>query len=209
MGFKHLSVLVLLFVLLNPTECWFVKKALKKLGRNIRKGVRKLGKVARRVGGAIKKLGCKALFGLVCPAAVNAAGAALGAGSGGAGSLIVGAAVVVGKNACRVRKRKCKRSVEDGVEFLAFSDDFRDYDMNDDKRIEYEEFVFTIMRTVDLADPMELREPFNLADFNHDGELNTDEFNGAPLLFAHAYYHQFIKDEAPDNSTSLEVSTAA
>ncbi|XP_052783500.1 uncharacterized protein LOC128219644 [Mya arenaria] len=231
MGFKHLSVLVLLFVLLNPTECWFVKKALKKLGRHIMKSIVPAPKpipwnnpriypnerypglpglvINNDHNDAINKLGCKLLFGIACPAAIGAVETALSAASTGTASIIVGAAAGIGQNACRVRKRRCKRSVRNGVELLAFSDDFRDYDMNGDKRIEYEEFVFTVMRTVELAEPLELREPFNFADFNLDGELNTDEFNGAPFLFAHAYYHQFIKDEAPANATSLEVNTAA
>ncbi|WAR08512.1 hypothetical protein MAR_018470 [Mya arenaria] len=182
MGFKYLLVLVLLFVLLNPTECWSLRKKLRKLKKSIKKSVNKVGSgiknAVKKVGGAIKKAGCKVLFGVVCPAGVGAAGTALGAGSGGTAGLVVGAAVVLGVKACHV---------ENGVALLAFSDEYRDYDMNDDKRIEYEEFVFTVMRTVGLSEPMELREPFNFADVNGDGELNRKEFNGAPFLFARKY----------------------
>ncbi|WAR08511.1 hypothetical protein MAR_018469 [Mya arenaria] len=198
MGFKYLIVLVVLFVLLNPTECWLVKKLIKKIGKGIKKVVKK-----------IKKVGCKVLFGVACPAVVGAAGTALGAGSGGIAGLVAGAAVIAGASACYVRQTKCKRSVENGMALLPFSDDFRDYDMNDDKRIEYEEFVYTVMRSVGLSEPMELREPFNIADFNGDGELNSKEFEGAPFLFAHANFHQFMKKEVPETSPSFEVSTAA
>lgn len=49
---------------------------------------------------------------------------------------------------------------------LAFSDNFRDFDTNEDKLISYEEFVFSVMRSVDMADAEELQEPFIFADVN-------------------------------------------
>jgi hypothetical protein len=52
---------------------------------------------------------------------------------------------------------------------LPFSDEISDYDMNGDKLVTYEEFVFAVLRSVDLADPKELRVPFVFADF--DGNI--------------------------------------
>ena len=48
----------------------------------------------------------------------------------------------------------------------SFSDEFTDYDLNDDKEIEYEEFVFAVMSVFPLAEPEELRLPFLWADAN-------------------------------------------
>lgn len=42
---------------------------------------------------------------------MGALGTALAAGSSGVGGAVVAAGVVVGTNACHVRKEKCKRSV--------------------------------------------------------------------------------------------------
>lgn len=47
---------------------------------------------------------------------------------------------------------------------LPFSDEMSDYDTNGDKLISYEEFVFAVMRSVNMADPKELREPFEFSD---------------------------------------------
>lgn len=49
---------------------------------------------------------------------------------------------------------------------LAFSDNFQEYDTNGDNLISYEEFVFSIMSSVNMADATELQEPFILADAN-------------------------------------------
>ena len=54
-----------------------------------------------------------------------------------------------------------------------FSDDFTDYDMNGDKEIEYEEFVFAVMKTFPMAEPEELREPFIWADANGNFLFHT------------------------------------
>ncbi|WAR08493.1 hypothetical protein MAR_018451 [Mya arenaria] len=206
MGFKYLLVLVLLFALLNPTEAWSLRKKLRKIGNKIKEAVKNVGSgvknIVKNVGGVIKDIKCKILYRLVCPRVPPLpwpTRMVLGAGAGATGALVAGPKVVP-PFGCRV---------ENGVAVLAFSDDFSDYDMNGDKRIEYEEFVFTVMKSVGLADPLELREPFKFADMNLDGELNMQEFNGAPFLFAHANSHQHKKEDTPETTPSLEVSTAA
>ncbi|WAR08492.1 hypothetical protein MAR_018450 [Mya arenaria] len=187
MGFNYLMVLVLLFALLNPMECLSIRKEVRTLGKSIKNAVKK-------VGIAIKEdVKCLVLYRVVCPQFHGPTKTAIDAGAGGNGSLAVGANVLV----------------ENDMAVLAFSDDLSDYDMNGNKRIEYEEFVSTVMRSVGLADPLELRGPFNFADLNRDGELNIKEFNGAPFLFAHANSHQFIKDDSVETTHPLEVSIAA
>ncbi|XP_052811455.1 uncharacterized protein LOC128239054 [Mya arenaria] len=203
MGFNYLMVLVLLFALLNPMECLSIRKEVRTLGKSIKNAVKK-------VGIAIKEdVKCLVLYRVVCPQFHGPTKTAIDAGAGGNGSLAVGANVLVGAYPCRVQRTNCKRSVENDMAVLAFSDDLSDYDMNGNKRIEYEEFVSTVMRSVGLADPLELRGPFNFADLNRDGELNIKEFNGAPFLFAHANSHQFIKDDSVETTHPLEVSIAA
>ncbi|WAR28189.1 hypothetical protein MAR_013893 [Mya arenaria] len=82
-----------------------------------------------------------------------------------------------------VKKIGCK--VDMSVNIEPFSDDMSDYDVNGDKRVNYEEFVSAVTNTVNLAEPAELRRPFTFADVNGDGELDTQEFIAAPFLFAH------------------------
>ena len=59
---------------------------------------------------------------------------------------------------------------------VPFSDEFSDYDTNDDKQISYEEFVFVVIKTVTLADPSQLREPFFIADDNGEQFLSNNIF---------------------------------
>ncbi|XP_060565559.1 uncharacterized protein LOC132724645 isoform X1 [Ruditapes philippinarum] len=173
--FKYFLITIVILALLDPTDGGWFKKKLRKLRKSVKKVVK-----------GIKKVGCKVLFGIGCPAAVGTLGAALAAGSSGTGSAIVAVGVAAGTNACHVRKNKCKRSVDMTEIMLPFSDEISDYDMNEDKLVTYEEFVFAVLRSVDLADPKELRVPFVFADFDGNGVLDSDEFNGAPFLFAHA-----------------------
>lgn len=49
---------------------------------------------------------------------------------------------------------------------LAFSNNFTDFDTNGDNLISYEEFVFSVMGSVDMANAEELEEPFLAADSN-------------------------------------------
>ncbi|XP_052810312.1 uncharacterized protein LOC128238432 [Mya arenaria] len=179
MLFKYTLVLVVCVVLLDPSDAW---------GRKIKKGLKKAGKSIKKV---VKKHGCKALFSFACPAGVAAAGAAVAVGSGGTGAAGAAAGVVAGQAACSVGgKKTCKRSVDMNVNIVPFSDNIRDYDVNGDKLVDYEEFVFSIMTTINLAKPMELRKPFTFADVNGDGTLDTQEFNAAPFLFAHVEHSQ-------------------
>lgn len=60
----------------------------------------------------------------------------------------------------------CYFQVEMIEVILPFSDKYTDYDMNGDKLITYEEFVFAVLSTVNMADAEELREPFIFADFD-------------------------------------------
>lgn len=55
---------------------------------------------------------------------------------------------------------------------LPFSDEFSDFDENGDKLITYKEFVSAVLRSVNMADPEELQEPFVFADF--DGKYFVD-----------------------------------
>ncbi|XP_053396678.1 uncharacterized protein LOC123553279 [Mercenaria mercenaria] len=183
--FKYFLITIVIIALIDPTEGW-LRKQLRKLGRSIKKAVKN-----------VKKAGCRVLFGVGCPAAVGALGTALASGTSGIGSAIVAVGVSAGTNACHVRKERCKRSVEMTEILLPFSDEMSDYDMNGDKLITYKEFQLAVLRSVNLADPEELREPFAFADFDGDGILDSYEFNGAPFLFAHA------------SSVSRNVSTAA
>ncbi|KAL4232561.1 hypothetical protein ACF0H5_007252 [Mactra antiquata] len=143
---------------------------------------RRLRKIEKSVKKNVKKVGCKVVFGVVCPAAVTAAGTVIGAGTSGVGSVVVAAGVAAGNQACNVQKKKCKRSADEVL--LSFSDKMSDYDLNGDKLISYEEFLSAVLRTVPLADPNQLEEPFIFADFDDDGFMDTDEFNGAPFMFA-------------------------
>ncbi|XP_053398055.1 uncharacterized protein LOC123553278 [Mercenaria mercenaria] len=159
--------------LLDPTEGGWLKKKIKRLGRGIKKVVK-----------SVKKAGCKILFGVGCPVAVGTLGTTIAAGSSGVGTSLVAVGTAAGIDACHVRKNKCKRSVEMTEILLPFSDEMSDYDMDDDKVITYKEFEFAVSRSVNLADPEELHEPFAFADFDGDGVLDSDEFSGAPFLFA-------------------------
>ncbi|KAL4232560.1 hypothetical protein ACF0H5_007251 [Mactra antiquata] len=175
--FKYFAITVVILALVIPADAgWF------------RRAVRKVKKVVKKVGKAVKKVGCKILFGVACPAAVAGAGTVIGAGTSGMGSALVATGVALGTNACNVRKEKCKRkrSADEVDEvLLSFSDQMSDYDFNGDKLIAYEEFVWAVIRTVPLADPQQLEEPFMFADFDGNGVLDTDEFKGAPFMFAH------------------------
>ncbi|KAH3736730.1 uncharacterized protein LOC127851415 isoform X2 [Dreissena polymorpha] len=86
---------------------------------------------------------------------------------------------------------------------VPFSDEFSDYDTNGDKLIAYEEFVFVVIKTVTLADPSQLREPFTMADANGDGVLDMDEFQAAPFLFAHLIHHQHKKEHIITRETVI------
>ncbi|XP_053396798.1 EF-hand calcium-binding domain-containing protein 1-like [Mercenaria mercenaria] len=187
--FKYFLIAIVILALLDPTEGGWLRRKLKKLGRGIKK-------VAKKTVKAIKKVGCKILFGVGCPAAVGVVGTALTVGTTGVGSMIVGAGVIAGKHACHVRKSRCKRSVEMTEVLIPFSDEMSDYDMNGDKLVTYEEFVFAVLGSVNLADPEELIEPFLFADFDGNGVLDTDEFNGAPFLFAHEFTEDQIVSSA-------------
>ncbi|XP_052784966.1 uncharacterized protein LOC128220565 [Mya arenaria] len=150
MLFKCTLVLLVCILLIDPSDAW---------GRRLKK---KLKKIIKKVKEPVKKIGCKALFAVACPANT------------------------IAKVACTVGERKiCKRSVDMSVNIEPFSDDMSDYDVNGDKRVNYEEFVSAVTNTVNLAEPAELRRPFTFADVNGDGELDTQEFIAAPFLFAH------------------------
>lgn len=55
------------------------------------------------------------LFGIGCPAAVNATGEAISTNKSGAATMGVASDVIAGNNQCNVRKKKCKRSVSIGI----------------------------------------------------------------------------------------------
>ncbi|WAR28378.1 hypothetical protein MAR_014082 [Mya arenaria] len=78
---------------------------------------------------------------------------------------------IIKKVAEPVKKIGCK--VDMSVNIVPFSDDISDYDVNGDKRVNYEEFVFAVTRTVNLADPTELRRPFTFADVNDVEQSNA------------------------------------
>lgn len=187
--FRHLIIGALILYLVAPeVEGGWFKKLWKKVKKGVKKVGKGIGKAAKGIWRGVKKVGCKALFGIVCPAGVGTVGGIIGAGTSGVGAALVGAGVAAGVQACHVRKNRCKRSADDsmqGLQFYPFSDDFTDYDINDDKLIEYEELVFAVMREFPMAQPEELREPFIWADANGDDRLDMDEFMGAPFMFAH------------------------
>ena len=72
-----------------------------------------------------------------------------------------------------VRERMSTLQVNPLEIMVPFSDEFSDYDTNGDKLIAYEEFVFVVIKTVTLADPSQLREPFAMADANGELFLHT------------------------------------
>ena len=80
----------------------------------------------------------------------------------------------------------------DGMVMYPFSDEFSDYDLNQDKEIEYEEFAFAVMKQFPMGQPEEMRVPFFWADANGDERLDMDEFVGAPFMFARKYQIKFF-----------------
>ncbi|KAH3736733.1 uncharacterized protein LOC127851413 [Dreissena polymorpha] len=178
--------------LLSPMECSWLGD----IGRKIKSGLEKVGTEIKNAGqkviNYVESKVCEGVYGIVCPKAIKLLGKFLDTGSKDFNDAIIAAGVVAGTNACHVKKSKCKRSVDVETVTLAFSDDVNDYDINGDKLVVFEEFMYAVMRSVNLADPQELREPFDFADANRDGVLDTDEFNGAPFLFAHATRHEFV-----------------
>ncbi|XP_052783331.1 uncharacterized protein LOC128219552 [Mya arenaria] len=185
MLFKYTLILVICIILIDPSDAKKEKKKSKK------KEKRKTKTKEKRSVTDVEppKLGCKAQFSVVCPVDMTAADVAIAGGTARTGTVVAAfaaAGVAVRKNACKVEeKNTCKRIVNNNENLVPFSDDISDYDVNGDKRVNYEEFVFAVTRTVNLAEPTELRRPFTFADVNGDGELDTQEFIAAPFLFAH------------------------
>ena len=66
--------------------------------------------------------------------------------------------------------------LEDMVEY-ALPDEFDIYDMNRDGQIEYEEFVFTLMRLAPMQQPEEMRGPFLDTDLNSKQREPYDKVN--------------------------------
>ncbi|WAR28190.1 hypothetical protein MAR_013894 [Mya arenaria] len=192
MLFKYTLILVICIILIDPSDAKKEKKKSKK------KEKRKTKTKEKRSVTDVEppKLGCKAQFSVVCPVDMTAADVAIAGGTARTGTVVAAfaaAGVAVRKNACKVEeKNTCKLLLPPVFKAgnrwsgrVPFSDDISDYDVNGDKRVNYEEFVFAVTRTVNLAEPTELRRPFTFADVNGDGELDTQEFIAAPFLFAH------------------------
>ena len=89
-----------------------------------------------------------------------------------------------------------------------FSDDFSDYDLNQDKELEYEEFAFAVMKQFPMGQPEELRVPFFLADANGDERLDMDEFVGAPFMFARKYQIKFFYETFLATNTLFTLSSS-
>ena len=53
-----------------------------------------------------------------------------------------------------------------GIVYYPISDDWDEYDQNDDDEIDYEEFAFDFLARFSFARPNELRGVFNAADTN-------------------------------------------
>ncbi|KAH3736729.1 uncharacterized protein LOC127851407 [Dreissena polymorpha] len=178
-------VVLLAVLLVSPADSWRIR-------------VR-----GRKLQEAVKKVGCKLLYGVACPIAIQAVGSVIEANTGGIAAPVVEPLKEAGADKCAVKADDCKRSVSTSTIMVPFSDEFSDYDTNDDKQISYEEFVFVVIKTVTLADPSQLREPFFIADDNGDGVLDIDEFQGAPFLFAHIMHHQHQKEHIITRETVI------
>ena len=62
MGFKYTLVLLALFVVVNPIECWSLRRAVRRIGKGIKKTVKKVGNAVKNVGKAVKKVACKVRY---------------------------------------------------------------------------------------------------------------------------------------------------
>ncbi|XP_060600193.1 uncharacterized protein LOC132753714 [Ruditapes philippinarum] len=179
MAVKHLVIIIIVGVaLLEPVDGWFFAKDIQKLGDRIEK-------TATKAFNGIKRAGCRALYGIGCPFAVKVIGKALLSNDSSQEDRMIAFGVSLGKKACHVKKDKCKRSVDMTEILIPFSDEMSDFDINLDKIITNDEFRFAVLTSVNLVEPDELREPFIFADFDGNGVLDSDEFKGAPFLFAH------------------------
>ncbi|WAR28202.1 hypothetical protein MAR_013906 [Mya arenaria] len=169
MLFKYTLILVICIILIDPSDAKKEKKKSKKKEKTKTKTKEK-----RSVTDVEPpKLGCKAQFSVVCPVDMTAADVAIAGGTARTGAVVAAfaaAGVAVRKNACKVEeKNTCKRIVTLLPQVFKAGN----------------RWSGRVTRTVNLAEPTELRRPFTFADVNGDGELDTQEFITAPFLFAH------------------------